>query len=203
MKSSVLVCFMAILVFALSSVGTRQASAKDAGDTKSAVVRTTGIDGHLVVGIYKDADGNEHGFIYDTENKTWVILDKPSDAVNTPNAATGVMTNTSDMTGATRAMGISGGIVVGSYTNSSGEHGFIYDVSKKFWTTLDKPEEITYTPNPKTNTVTMAIQSNTATRPTGISGNSIVGTYTNEDGDHSFVYDMSKKSWATLEKPKE
>ena len=77
-----------------------------------------GISGNNVVGYYKDASNQIHGFLYN--GSTYTTLDDPL----------GV--------GGTFAYGISGNNVVGYYLDASGDnYGFLYNGST--YTTLDDP----------------------------------------------------------------
>ena len=76
-----------------------------------------GVSGNAVVGTYEDANGAEHGFVYN--GSAYTNLDVP-----------GARWNECD--------GISGSTIVGTYYGSSGvNHGFIYNGST--FTTLDVP----------------------------------------------------------------
>jgi len=80
----------------------------------------------------------------------------------------------------TKAYGIDGSNIVGTYGDASGgQHGFLYNGSS--WTTLDMPGA-------------------DATGASGIDGGNIVGDYTDGSGwTYSFLYNGS--SWTTLDVP--
>ena len=74
--------------------------------------------------------------------------------------------------------GIDGTNMVGSYSDSGGTHGTLYDGST--WTTLDHP-------------------SATHTYLNGIDGTNMVGSYTDSGGTHGTLWDGS--TWTTLDHP--
>jgi len=145
-----------------------------------------GISGDNIVGTYYDFSGSgAHGFLYN--GSTFTTLDDPLAA-----------------TGETNVYGISGNNIVGYYRDSSNAiHGFIYNGST--YTTLDDPLAA---PNGNTiltgisggnivgNSTARSFLYNGSTYTTlddlpgdvlGIDGNTIVGTYYDDDGNHGFV----------------
>jgi hypothetical protein len=63
------------------------------------------IDGNYIVGTYVEHDGTAHGFLYDGAN--WTTIDHPLTAQHT------------------FAYGITGNHILGSYRNSTGNHGYM------------------------------------------------------------------------------
>jgi hypothetical protein len=99
---------------------------------------------------------------------------------NTGYARAGTWT-TLDYPGAifTQIGGISGGSVVGMYSNSSGyNHGFLYNAGN--WTTLDYP-------------------GGEGTEAFGISGSSVVGMYGDTGDSRGFLYNAG--NWTNLDYP--
>jgi len=142
------------------------------------------ISGSSVVGQYVDYIGNAryfHGYLYDGSTYTtfnvptaWVG-GSPYGAFETPR-------------------GISGNSIFGTYTDQNlVTHGFIYDGSN--YTMFDDPlaSQIPLSDLP------VGTQ-NTGTNLYGISGNTIVGSYSDENGiQHGFVYDGS--AFTTVDNP--
>jgi hypothetical protein len=142
-----------------------------------------GIDSGNIVGIYTDAQGYRHGFVYNGTN--WTILNGPGGAEAYPNGIDGGnIVGTSNNHGflydgtnwttldfpsasLTRARGIDGGNIVGDYDYI---HGFIYNGAS--WTTIDFPGATTQ-----------------ATLPNDIDGSYIVGCYSGSGQIRGFVYD--------------
>jgi hypothetical protein len=165
-----------------------------------------GIDGNNVVGIYRDANGFLHGFLF---NGSYTTLNGPAIGVNglpptdtqalavSGNNVVGVyydpgtqgfLYNGSSYTtlvvpgaGMALPLAVSGNNVVGYYGDqqSPGPHGFLYDGSS--YTTLDPPG------------------ATDGTFATGVSGNIVVGYYTDASGAHGFRYNGS--SFTTLDVP--
>lgn len=67
---------------------------------------------------------------------------------------------------------------MGSYGDTSGYHGFLYDGTT--WTSLDYP-------------------GSTETVAWGITSGNITGTYTDASGQHGFLYDGT--TWTSLDYP--
>ncbi len=196
-------------------------------DVPGAATGTTearGISGNNIVGFSIDAStGNYHGFLYN--GSSYTTLDDPlgTRTGTLPYAISGnnvvgeygttvggggqnnaFLYNGSSYTSLyvspylyqsnDKAYGISGNNIVGAYFDNPGPfgaedllwHGFVFDGST--YTTLDHPLA--------GNTV----NSGEGTHALGISGNNIVGYYTDSsDTDHSFLYDGS--SFTSLEVP--
>ena len=74
--------------------------------------------------------------------------------------------------------GIDSDNIVGTYRDSTGRHGFLYNGTT--WITLDKPGA-------------------SETIPRSIDGDNIVGTYISSTGWHGFLYNGT--TWITLDKP--
>ena len=161
-----------------------------------------GIDGDNIVGSYIDSSGIRHGTLYDgtwhdrsssTFKNDLYGIDGPDmvgysrlngTAVDTQGTLyDGAWTNF-NYPGATSTSlhGVSGGNMVGAYTDGSGDiHGVFRDDSTSTWTTLDHP---------------------TATSNTflfDIDGDLVVGGYGDSSGEHGLLYDHSNSSWETLD----
>jgi probable HAF family extracellular repeat protein len=112
----------------------------------------------LIVGVYFDHTGTDtHGFLYNPNGGTYTTLDDP------------LATNGNDPRGSgTFATGINdAGVIVGSYVNNTGTHGFLYNGG--IYTTLDDPGALD-------------------TEPTGINKSShVVGVRIDKFGDHGFL----------------
>ena len=167
-------------------------------------ISPVGISGNNVVGFYDDdASGKVHGFLYNIATATWTTLDVPGAVVTYLNgidgnnivgistAGGGFLYNGTSwrilrmpgVAGNINPASISGSNIVGNYLDASKhQHGFLYDGTT--WTTLNAPGA-------------------TDTLPTGISGNNIVGYYTNDNASttayHGFLYNGT--SWTTLDTP--
>ena len=130
-----------------------------------------GISGSNAVGYYTDANGYQHGFLYDMQSQVYTTLDDPY--------AADVYYDQSGNTG-TQACGISGSDVVGYYVDKNGlDHGFIYDIEAQSYGTLNGP------PNGYN------------ARAYGIDGNFVVGWY--EAGyDYGFIYNIQTRKYGTL-----
>lgn len=108
-----------------------------------------------IVGIWQDSSENVRGFVYD------VYLDSYQEIIITGVGATTV-----------RGRGINDeNYCVGDYVNSSGTHGFLYDLDDDTFTTIDYP-------------------GSSYTRCWGVNdSNYIVGEYQDSSGDnHGFYY---------------
>jgi hypothetical protein len=78
------------------------------------------VEGGRVVGTFRDASGDSHGFVFD--GATWTPLDHPAAAP--PRG--------------TQANGISNGLICGTFVDDSGQtSGFLFDGAN--WTTLQHP----------------------------------------------------------------
>ena len=136
------------------------------------------ISGSNIVGYYYDSTNNIHGFLYN--GTTYTTLDDPK-----ADLANGYW-------GGTHPQAISGSNIVGYYTDSNGNvHGFLYNGST--YTTLDD-----------SNAVFLAngglYFGYFGTFAKGISGNTIVGYYTDDGGNqHGFLY--TNGNYATLDYP--
>jgi formylglycine-generating enzyme required for sulfatase activity len=163
------------------------------------------IDAGTVVGRYDDANGDDHGFIFD--GSTYMAFDHPSGVSGTrltgisgtnivgsyfdaSNVRHGFLYDGSSYTainvpgslaGTTIVHGMSGSNIVGEYTNASNEpQGFLYDGLS--YTTISHPSSPTYT------TVY------------GVDGTNIVGSYAGPGGYFTgFRYDGS--SYTTILPP--
>lgn len=135
----------------------------------------TGISGSNVVGYYIDANGTDHGFLFNGSGFT--TLDAP--------LATG--TDANGFSG-TSANGISGSEVVGTFAGSDGnDHGFLFDGTT--YTALDEP---------------LATGSDaygfSGTVINGISGNQVVGYFVGNDGKYrGFLYNGA--TFSTIDEP--
>jgi hypothetical protein len=177
-----------------------------------------GIAGSEVVGSYIDANGINHGFLYNINTSTYTTIDDPLAG-----------TSSSGETEGTFVSGISGNYLVGYYydqSSGSGIHGFLYNLTTSAYTTLDYPTGVgaTYSfaisgsnvvgcyldasPtaafefNIATNTYTSFQNANgvNGTFAYGISGSDIVGAYTNASyDDNGFLYNGT--TWTTIDDP--
>jgi len=170
-----------------------------------------GISGNNIVGQYEDASGNTHGFLYN--GSTYTTLNDPSATNGT--VANGISGNNivgqfylshsvigflyngsryTDLTDPsgdelTYAEGISSNNVVGYYLDDNlNAHGFVYNTVAATYTTLNDPlAEAVYS-------------SINGTFADGISGNNVVGCYTDASGNyHGFLYNGS--AYTTLDDP--
>ncbi len=143
-----------------------------------------GISGNKIVGEYKKTSVFE-SFLYD--GTTWTTL-SASGAIDT------------------YAYGIDSDNIVGGYTTMFATHGFLYDGST--WTTLDTPWAVkdisgSYVVGSYydvsigddhgflydgTNLTILDAPGASGTRAYSISGNNIVGDYTDGSGTHGFIY---------------
>jgi len=166
----------------------------------------------MVVGQYTDING-DHGFLFN--GSTYTPLDDPSATaghtyaqgvsgstiVGRYNASgttygflydLGSQTYTTLIdplgTNGTDPKGVAGSSVVGLYYDSNypvnGTHGFLYDLGSQSYTTLDDP---------------LAIAGQTFAR--GVSGNTIVGSYSDANGSHGFLYNVNTQAYTTLNDP--
>ena len=138
-----------------------------------------GISGSNVVGYYEPSGGfiapeadsgpgtTANGFIYNINTNSYSSLYDPL------------------ATEGTYAYGIDGSNVVGSYENSNGVFGFLYNGNT--YTTLSDP---------------LATPTNEGTQARGISGNDVVGTYFGSDNRyHGFLYNINTNTYTTLDYP--
>jgi hypothetical protein len=173
-----------------------------------------GIDGNNVVGSYKDASGNVHGFLYN--GRTYQTLDVPGAGntyacgINGGNIVgfyedttvnrhehgffyNGSTYKTIDPPGSVRTQtnGISGNLVVGFYTTGEGySYGCIYDISPN-----------PYFPPP--NFIkSFGFPGSYTTIAYGIYGNKIVGYYLDEGAQqlHGFLYDNTTDTYTPVDK---
>jgi hypothetical protein len=117
-----------------------------------------GVSGNDIVGFYTANGDIRSGFLYN--GSTYSTLDDP------------LGTNTT-------ASGVSGGNVVGYYSNAIGTYGFLYNGTT--YTTLNDP---------------LATE---GTYVSGISGNDIVGYYMTSNGEHAFLFNGT--TYTTLVDP--
>ena len=187
----------------------------------------TGISGSNIVGWYADPGSEAHGFLY--TGGSYTTLNVPGAAFTGgyyPPGGYGLLLFESsfDGYGGTYASGVSGGSVVGWYTDVKGDvHGFLYNGGT--YTTLDDPDGVgsTYAQgidgdnivgwyidtngythgfiyNGKTYTTLDDPNGVGSTYAQGISGSNIVGWYVNNiSGDHGFLYNGS--TYTTLDVP--
>ena len=85
----------------------------------------------------------------------------------------------------TRAHGIQGNKVVGTYYDGKMVHSFIYDYKNNSWLTVDYPPGVNYSTNPTAH---------------GIDGNNVVG-YFNDQGIHGFLYNYEDSTGETIDYP--
>jgi hypothetical protein len=83
-----------------------------------------GVNGDNVVGIYFTAQ-NFTGFLYNITSQTFATLTDP-------------LAGTTGIDG-TYPTGIYGNTIVGHYINATGSHGFVYNMATQIYTTLDDP----------------------------------------------------------------
>ena len=162
-----------------------------------------GVSGDEIVGYYYgDVDGTAHGFLY--QDGAYQTLENPLGnftvaegisgnkivgyfyAANLNAGPHGFFYNGSnysildDPLGRTFPMAVSGDKIVGFYEGKDGfTHGFLYDGGN--FRTLDDPSGIH------------------GTVVSGISGNNLVGYYTDSTGFHGFLYDGT--TFTTLDDP--
>jgi hypothetical protein len=165
--------------------------------------------GPLVVGGYfASADHTQtDGFIFN--GTTWTVLSDPAS------------------TGLTTANGISGNTVSGSYYDSAGAHGFLYDIPTSQYTTFDDPagsndtkistivgneivgflnggtvEGFVYNTTTGQNTIIADPLAAYGTVANDIFGNTVAGTYYDSNTlEHGFLYNMSTGVYTTLNDP--
>jgi hypothetical protein len=90
----------------------------------------------------------------------------------------------------THVQGIAGNIVVGYYSDSTGQHGFFHTLGTTNYTTLDDPAGFR--------------NGSSGTAAYGISGENIIGFYQDEigsSGTYGFVYNLSTGTYTTLNNP--
>ena len=124
-------------------------------------------DKDKAVGFWTDANGNDHGFTYDVGSKQFSEVDirgfasTTVSAINNEGVVAGFVSNDGNQTfdgfikqgnnielltgpkGATslQVLGINNeDQVVGSYTNATGMHGFLFDEKSQQYTTIDAPK---------------------------------------------------------------
>ena len=142
----------------------------------------SGISGNIIVGDYFDAQGIDHGFMYNDRTGVFTTLDDPN-AIQARDYGT-------------YAVGVSGHIIIGNYLDSGGVEGFYYNILTGVYTNLFDPKA-TYT------YVTGYFVSVQGTRADGISGNSIVGNYIDALGvSHGYIYNLLTGVYTTLDEPK-
>lgn len=134
-----------------------------------------GISGNNLIGEYYDWSG-QHGCLYD--GIIWTNLDHPY-----------TLPKSTIYLSYTSPHHINGNIVVGEYyfdsssyyvPGAGSEHGFIYNMTTKKWTTIDYPGAW--------NTWIF-----------GFDGEQYVGGYDDESGIHGFIYNGT--DWTTLDMP--
>ena len=134
-----------------------------------------GMSGNNIAGYYTDSSGLAHGFTYDGTNYA---------ALNYPGAMQ------------TFVYGISGNNIIGDYDSGGTDHGFLYDGTN--WTVLPfSPGGIdgsnvvgdNFLYNVTTGKLTTLNMAEPWIWAEGISGNSIVGIYTDSsNNEHGFLY---------------
>ncbi len=100
----------------------------------------------LVVGYYSEADGIDHGFLYDSLSKSYSLLADPV----TAQTANGNLS-------LTQFLGINdSGVAVGYYqANDTGsQFGFLYDTKTKTYTYLDNPSAVPDSAGTQTTQIT-------------------------------------------------
>jgi hypothetical protein len=169
----------------------------------------TGFSGGNVVGYYYAPFTSPNYFAFLYNGTTWTALAPPHDSGAT--YATGISGNivvgydpassflynmgtssysTFNYPGAneTRAEGIDGEVVVGTYVESAKNYGFLYNITTEQWTALPT--------DPAAFPGDISFQ--------GISGNDVVGSYTDSNAvGHGFLYNLTTETWTTLDDPLE
>jgi len=176
------------------------------------------VSGNNVVGEYADSTGTDNGFLYNTG--TFTTIDPPGTESTTVSAVSGnnlvgtyaatvgdlttqhaFLYNTGTFTlispaGATSTYGnaVDGNNVAGTYTGSDGtSHGYFYNSS------IPVSSVSPLNPLPLTFQTT-SVPTVTSTQAVGISGNYIVGTYTDISGvSHSYLYNISAATFTNID----
>lgn len=135
-----------------------------------------GIDGSNIVGSYVESTyGSSRGFLYN--GTTWSPVDFPTVHISSG-------PHPMEISEGTAVTGVDGSKIAGEYSDSSGQHGFLYDGTT--WTKLDYTDLRGY---------------HHAATIMDIDGSTIVGYYDNiyPSGYRGFMYDGS--TWTTLNFP--
>jgi hypothetical protein len=181
----------------------------------AATTEVYGIEGERIVGKYNDADGDDHGFVYDpTSNSPWTQVDYPG-AIETAvtgvsgdhltgyyidasaNTIFGFQYDTTDWNqlefpgaDATAAVAISGNTILGNY---------YYDADQSYPNIYSTGRGFMYDGTTWTSLVYPGFDN---TQPLDMEGSYIVGTYKDDDGTHGFLYSsLSDPAWTTLDYP--
>ncbi|MFA5878416.1 MAG: hypothetical protein WC845_03560 [Candidatus Staskawiczbacteria bacterium] len=165
------------------------------------------VDGDNVVGFYMTAASYpyDHGFVYNSTTETWLTLDKPG-AIDT------ILT------------GVSGDRIVGTYQDNQGiSHGLLYNIGSSTWTTLDMNDTTTWINAIDGDNIVGGYQGGngafvynlatslftplnmvglTKVNPRGVSGNRIVGRYTDSLArQYGFIYNIADETWVNFSIP--
>ena len=146
--------------------GTSEASAK-------------AVDGNNVAGTYLDSNSVSHGFFYNNSipaSSVGPLNPLPLDFQTATVQAGNVI--------GTRASGISGNYIVGTYVDGSGtSHAYFYNIATQVYAPLDPPNS-------------------TSSTGTAISGNYIAGYYygnpASSTGPFGFLYNISTQTFTTI-----
>jgi hypothetical protein len=137
------------------------------------------VTGNIILGHYVDANLVTYGYIYDPENKKFTSFSDPS-AGAVQNQVQGTFPSA-----------LSGRRIVGYAVDAKGVfHAFVYDLPTQNFTDLDDPAP------------DVGAAKDLGTYATGITGDSVIGSYTDKNGtEHIFIFDLKIKSYLTLDDP--
>lgn len=135
-----------------------------------------GVSGSQVIGSYYTGGneytiGDKHVFLYDGDKQSWTTINPP-----------GLFSNIS-------SLAVSGNNIVGNYQHGDLISGFLYDVTK--------PEK------ELSSWITIEMDGATRTTISDISDSNVIGSYTSDADNyqHSFLYDLVKKSYTNIDNP--
>jgi hypothetical protein len=141
------------------------------------------IEGSNIVGYYQDNNFNFHGFLY--TGSAWTTLDYLG-------------------ANATYVYGISGNNLVGQYCLSGNDYGFLYNIATNAWSTIPILASAVDGSNIVGGNLLYNITTGSLTTLdvpgsiTGISGNNLVGTYSDASGEHGFIYTIPEPATLLL-----
>lgn len=224
MRTFIKICMM--FVFLCTSYATADWTTINMPGSDITGTYPRGVDGNNVVGFYMTTASiyYDHAFLYENTAGTWTSYDAHYDSSNNI-TSDGSGSSAID----TIFTGISGDKIVGAWQDASGiTHGLIYNQKESSWTTLDISGNMT-TPLGIDGNNVVGIYGSAGTAfvydlsggiltefnndtsnlglgvygiiPRGISGNSVVGKYMNNSGQHGFVYDLESTTWTILDSP--
>src|ERR1035437_9889463 len=136
----------------------------------------TGLSGDTLVGFSNSATVM-HGFFYDIPTHKFTIFDHPN---------AGKDQSPQHDTPGTLITGISANTFCGYYRDDAGTpHGFLCDRQPRQLTPIDHPRA----------------SSPAGTCITALSGQTVIGYYTQSSATHGFLYDLSSKQFTSLDEP--